>query len=278
MMRAGVVGDPIAHSLSPLIHGAWIAALGLDAAYERFHITEADFAGFVGREAAALKGVNVTIPHKEAALALADTASDLARACGAANVLLFRGGKVEARNTDGEGLLGAFRQQAPAWSPDAGPVVILGAGGAARGAAAALLDAGVPELRIVNRTLGRARQIEADLQDLAKERSVVATAWENIGDAMAGASALVNATSLGLAGGQPLEIDLSSLSPSAVVMDMVYKPLKTPLLAQAEARGLKTVDGLEMLIRQAAPSFEAFYGAAPPEAVDVRSQCLKALG
>lgn len=272
MMRAGVVGDPIAHSLSPLIHGAWIEASGLEASYERLHVPSDDFAGFVARERRVLKGVNVTIPHKEAALALADTASALARACGAANVLLFDGDRVEARNTDGDGLLGAFRAQAPGWSPAAGPVVLLGAGGAAKGAAAALLEAGAPEIRMVNRTVARAEAIRDALGDRIRPDS-----WEGVAEAMSGASALINGTSLGL-GDRVMEIDLSPLPPSAVVMDMVYKPLETALLAQARARGLATVDGLEMLIRQAVPSFEFFYGVSPPEAVDVRALCLKALG
>jgi shikimate dehydrogenase len=162
MMRAGVVGDPIAHSLSPLIHGAWIEALGLDATYDRFHVRAEDFAAFVRRDGSSLTGLNVTIPHKEAALALADTASDLARACGAANVLLVKDGRIEARNTDGEGLLGAFRAQAPDVDITAAPILILGAGGAARGAVAALVQAGARDIRIINRTRAKADAIAAE--------------------------------------------------------------------------------------------------------------------
>ncbi|MFZ5668472.1 MAG: shikimate dehydrogenase [Pseudomonadota bacterium] len=268
---AAVVGHPVAHSLSPAIHGAWIEALGIDAAYVRIDPGPEGFAALVaGGRAAGRAGFNVTIPFKEEALALADEASEAARLAGAANLLLFRAdGTVFADNTDGVGLLGALAAQAPGFDPAAGPAVILGAGGAARGAAAALKQAGAPEIRIHNRTRERAEAIAADIGP-----PVVAVDEPGLADA----NVLINATSLGLGGGPGPDIDLAGAPKSAVVMDMVYKPLRTQFLRRAETLGLRTVDGLEMLIRQAAPSFEAFFGVPPPPDVDVRGLALRLLG
>jgi shikimate dehydrogenase len=271
-LRAAVVGHPITHSLSPLIHGAWIAAAGLDAAYVQIDPGAAGLAMFIEdqRGGAGLRGVNVTIPFKEAALAAADEVSDRARLAGAANLLLFRpGGTVFADNTDGLGLLGALAVQAPGFDPKAGPAVILGAGGAARGAAAALVLAGAPQVRIVNRTRQRAQAIAAEIGS-----PVVAVDDPGLADA----NVIINATSLGLNGGPGPDIDLAAARRSVVIMDMVYRPLRTAFLQRAAGLGLRTVDGLEMLIRQAVPSFEAFFGQAPPAGVDVRALALKAMG
>lgn len=271
---AGVVGSPVTHSLSPRIQGAWIAAAGLDAAYVPFAIPADGFVRFVeGLRGGAVRGLNVTLPFKEDALALAEESDLISRRSGAANVLLFhKDGRIEARNTDGAGMLAAFAEQAPGFEPKAGPVVVLGAGGAARGACAALVAADVGELRIVNRTWVKASNLaEAFPRAYPFELADVARAFD-------GAAAVVNATSAGLNGQQPLELPLEALPPTAVVMDMVYKPLRTALLEAAQARGLATVDGLAMLIHQARPSFKAFYGVAPPSAVDVRRLCLEALG
>jgi shikimate dehydrogenase len=272
---AGVIGRPVRHSLSPLIHNAWLAAAGIDGVYTAFSPREAALAAFVEglRGGGVVSGLNVTVPFKEQALALADGASERARRAGAANVLRFDpDGTVFADNTDGQGLLGAFAVQAPQWRAVDAPVVVLGAGGAARGAAAALLDAGAPEVRLVNRTLERARVLAGALGG-----PVRAFAWADAAAAMAGAGALVNATTLGLSGGQPLVLDTAFLPAAAVVMDMVYRPLRTDLLVQAKQRRHPVVDGLEMLIRQAAPSFEAFFGQPPPAGVDVRALALAAL-
>lgn len=273
-LLAGVVGRPVRHSLSPLIHNAWIAAAGLDAAYVALSPTEAGFPHLIeGLRGGVMRGLNVTLPFKEAALAAADRASESARLAGAANLLVFdEDGTVSADNTDGLGLLGAFAAQAPGFDPAAGPVVILGAGGAARGAAAAFIQAGAPQVRLVNRSRHRAEAIAVSLGE-----RVSIYDWADPTLALAGAAALVNATSLGLAGHDPLEIDLSPLPQTAAVMDMVYRPLVTPLLDQAARRGHAAVDGLEMLIRQAQPSFEAFFGRAPPAATDVRALALAAL-
>lgn len=272
-MRAGVVGDPVAHSLSPLIHRAWIEGLGIDAAYDKIAVKAEDFTAFVashrgGRE---LAGVNVTIPHKESALALADVVHPAAAKAGAANLLLFhKNGAVEARNTDGIGLLEAFRAQAPGFDITAGPVLLLGAGGAARGAVAALVAAGCRDVRILNRTSGRAEVIAAAFGGAAR---AIDTQEQG-----RGAAAVINATSLGLNGGPGPDIDWGRMAPDAVAMDMVYKPLRTHFLEKARSEGLRTVDGLEMLIRQAVPSFKAFYGDDPPANVDVRALALSALG
>lgn len=272
-IRAGVVGYPVAQSLSPLIHGAWIRAQGLDARYDRFEVAPDGFGDFVRLHAATEAGVNVTIPHKEAALALADEVAPAAAAAGAANLLTFRDGRVRADNTDGVGLLQAFRVQAPGFDVVAGPVLVLGAGGAARGAVAALIAAGAKDVRIVNRTLPRAQAI-ADLFP-GKAAAFAEKYWAGDHSPVA---AVINATSLGLNGGEGPPVDWTRVRSDGVVMDMVYKPLRTAFLRHAEASGRRTVDGLEMLIRQAVPSFEAFYGVAPPAEVDVRALALEALG
>jgi len=270
---AGVVGDPVAHSLSPLIHSAWIAAAGLDAVYAPLHVPAERFATLVqGLRGGALRGLNVTLPHKEDALALADESDPLARRSGAANLLLFHtNDRIKTRNTDGLGLLRAFAEQAPGLDLSAAPVVILGAGGAARGAAAALVAAGVADLRLVNRTLARAMSLAEAFPGAS------AFALEDAGLAFEGAGTVVNATAAGLGGDGALDLPLEVLPPTAVVMDMVYKPLRTGLLAAAQVRGLATVDGLAMLIGQAEPSFEAFYGRPPPP-IDVRALCLGVIG
>lgn len=272
---AGVVGHPVTHSLSPLIHNAWIAAAGLDAVYAPFTPPADGFSRFVeGLRGGAIRGLNVTIPFKEEALVCADEVSEAARLAGAANLLVFeRDGTIRADNTDGVGLLGALSAQAEGFDPSAGPAVILGAGGAARGAVAALVLAGAPEIRIVNRTLGRAEAIAEMFDD-----RVQALAEDRVLAAVSDAGLIVNATSLGLGGGAGPVAPLDQAPSQAVVMDMVYKPLRTEFLQRARAVGLRTADGLEMLIRQAAPSFEAFFGAPPPAEVDVRGLALTALG
>jgi shikimate dehydrogenase len=272
---AGVVGRPVRHSMSPILHNAWLEAAGLDGVYVPFSPTEEGFPAFVdGLRGGNLSGLNVTLPFKAGALAVADRASERAQRAGAANVLVFEAdGSVRADNTDGEGLLSAFAVQARGHDLTAAPVVVLGAGGAGRGAVAALLDAGAPEVRIVNRTLARAEQIKTELGG-----PVRVFGWDALARACAGAGTLINATALGLNGADPPLEALDGLPPDAVVMDMVYKPLNTALLERAAARGHAVVDGLEMLIGQAVPSFEAFFGRPPPANVDVRALALAALG
>lgn len=270
---AGVVGHPISHSMSPILHNAWLAAAGIDGVYVPFSTQPGRFRAFAeSLRGGSVAGLNVTLPFKGQALALADEASFRAKSAEAANVLVFRDdGTIFADNTDGLGMLVAFAEQASGFDPKAGPVAILGAGGAARGAAAAFVEAGCPQVRIVNRTLLKAQEIAEPLGAIALPLSQAAEAFE-------GVIAVVNATSAGLSGSAALEVPLEATPSAAAVMDMVYKPLKTPFLVQAEGLGRRTVDGLAMLIGQAVPSFEYFYGKPPPPGVDVRSLAIKALG
>jgi shikimate dehydrogenase len=266
---AGVVGSPVSHSLSPLIHNAWIAALGIDAVYVPFSPPADGFSAFAqGLRGGAVRGLNVTLPFKEQALQLSDRPSDRAKAAGAANVLVFEvDGSVRADNTDGLGLLAAFHTRIAGFDPAAGPIVILGAGGAAKGAVASLAEAGAPELRIVNRTLAKAEALAA----MAPPGR--AFALDDAASALAGAAVVINATSVGLAADAALDLPWGALPDQAVAMDMVYGR-KTAFLAAAEARGFRTVDGLDMLIGQAIPSFEMFFGQTPPASVDVRALAL----
>jgi shikimate dehydrogenase len=271
---AGIAGAPVAHSLSPLIHNAWIEAAGLDAIYVPFAPPGDGFARFAdGLRGGAVCGINVTVPFKEAAAEVCDTLSDRARAAGAANLLIFqRNGVIMGDNTDGEGMLGALGALAGGFDPKAGPVVILGAGGASRGAAAAFAQQGAPAIRIVNRTLAKAEMIVGALTG-----NIEAYPLDRCEEALRGAAVVINATTAGLEGNEPFDVPLAAARPDVVVMDMVYKPLVTPLLAKAQGMGLRTVDGLEMLIRQAGPSFEAFFGQPPPPGVDVRALSLASL-
>lgn len=258
---AGVAGQPIGHSLSPLIHNAWIIAAGLDAEYGAYG--PADAAGFAALvadwRAGRLRGLNVTAPFKEQALALADEASLAARTCGSANLLLFADGQVRADSTDGGGLMAALAEQAPMLDVSGKTVIVLGAGGAARASVAALKASGA-NVGVLNRTRVRAQTLADDLGASVVE----ATALKE-------AALVVNALSV------PPDIDVSRLRDEAVLMDMTYRPLLTPFLTQGRSRGLTTVDGLAMLIGQARPSFRAIFGIEPPT-IDVRAAALAALG
>ena len=258
---AGVVGQPVRHSLSPLLHSAWITAAGIDADYRGFDPgDEAGFAKLIARgRDGALVGLNVTAPFKTLALAAADEASAVARRCGSANLLVFAAGRVLADSTDGAGLVAALEAQAPDLTLAGEPVVILGAGGAARAAALALQTAGA-DVAILNRTAARAEALAADLE--------VRVAGP---DAISTAALVVNALSV------PPQIDVAALRRDAVLMDMTYRPLHTPFLVAGRARGLGTVDGLAMLIGQARPSFRALFGVETPT-LDVRALALRALG
>lgn len=270
---AGVAGHPVTHSLSPILHNAWLAAAGLDGVYVAFPIEARGFERFVeGLRGGAVRGLNVTIPFKEAALKLADQVSENARRAGAANVLVFEpDGRIIADNTDGAGLLRAFEVQATGWDARAGPVAVLGAGGAARGAVAALLSAGAPKVWVINRTLARAEAI----RDALGSR-VTPLPLAHAAGAFGNVTAVINATSAGLNGGEGLDLPLDLTPPGTVIMDMVYKPLETQFLAQGRGLGRTVVDGLEMLIGQAEPAFEAFFGDRPPQ-IDVRALALAAL-
>jgi shikimate dehydrogenase len=273
-MVAGVVGRPIRHSLSPLIHNAWIAAAGLDAVYAPFEVADDGFERFIDSlRDGGVRGLNVTLPYKARAFACADVSDTAARDAGAANLLVYRPDDVlEARNTDGLGLLEALARQAPQLNLAGARVLLLGAGGGARGAASALLGGGVGALTIVNRTPARAEALAAGLGGRAAARP-----WRELASELESVDLVVNATSAEL-GDEVLSLPWQAAPAAAVAMDMVYKPLRTPFLEAAAARGLATVDGLVMLIGQARPTFAALFGQAPPEAVDVRALALKALG
>jgi shikimate dehydrogenase len=262
-LMAGLLGWPVSHSRSPRLHGFWLARHGIDGAYVPLPVRPERFAEAV-RSLADLgfRGANVTIPHKEAAFAACDEVDAVARRAGSVNTLVFREGRILGTSTDGFGFLESIREAAPGWDAKAGPAVILGAGGAVRAVAAALLDAGCPRLTLVNRTPARAEAIARDLGGPVE----VATA-----PPLREAALLVNGTSLGMAGEPPLELDQSPLPAVAVVADMVYVPLETPLLAAARARGLRAVDGLGMLLHQARPGFREWFGVAPQVDAEVRA-------
>jgi shikimate dehydrogenase len=253
---ACVIGWPVEHSRSPLIHGYWIEQLGLDAAYRREAVPPERFADFVAHLAEhGYVGANVTVPHKEAALELSKPDA-LAQAVGAANTLWLADGVLRATNTDVEGFVASLDAGVPGWAAQAEDVVVLGAGGAARAVVFGLIERGVRRIHVVNRSPERATALRRRFGE-----RVAPSGWGHRSDLLADAGLLVNTTTLGMAGQPPLEIDLTRLPPAAMVADIVYAPLVTPLLAAARARGLRTVDGLGMLLHQAAGAFARFFGA-----------------
>jgi shikimate dehydrogenase len=256
---AGVFGWPVSHSRSPRLHGYWLRKYGIDGAYLPFATPPEEIFGAIrALPKLGFRGGNVTLPHKEAAFDAVDDITPRARRIGAVNTLVVQDdGAILGDNTDGFGFLEHLRASAPQWQADAGSAVVLGAGGAARGIAVTLLDAGVSRVIIANRSRSRAEELAKELGNL----DVVA--WEDRAAALDGAALLVNTTQLGMAGQLPLEIDLSALPKEAVVDDIVYVPLETDLLRQARARGNAVVDGIGMLLHQARPGFEAWFGRAP---------------
>jgi shikimate dehydrogenase len=271
MSIAGVIGSPARHSLSPTIHNAWLRAAGMKGGYRLYDIPETDFETTVADlKAEGLSGLNVTIPFKERALALSTRQTAEARQAGAANVLTFRDGDIWADNTDGIGVIEALSSAIGGFG-EPRTLVILGAGGAAAGAIMALRHVGA-RIRLVNRTRAKAETLAERFGE-----QVAAYEWADLPQVLPGADAVINATSLGLEGRDPLIIDFDGLPKTAPVMDMVYKPLDTAFLQAARAAGHPTVDGLDMLIGQARPSFEHFYGVRPPDDLDVRALCLTEL-
>lgn len=271
MRNACVIGDPVAHSRSPLIHSWWLEEYGIDGSYGKERVTAEALPGFVSALGDPFVGCNVTLPHKEQALALADEADEAARAIGAANTLWRADGTIHATNTDGHGFLAHLDQAAPGWRRDL-PVTVIGAGGAARAIVFALLGAGVPQVRIANRSLSRAKALAT-----AFGTRVRPIPWERRGKALEGVGLLVNATTLGMQGAPTLELKLDALPASAVVYDIVYAPLMTDLLARAEARHNPVVDGLGMLLHQAAPAFERFFGIMPEVTPALRARLVQSL-
>ncbi|MTH97429.1 shikimate dehydrogenase [Roseibium sp. RKSG952] len=268
---AGVIGHPIAHSRSPKLHGHWLRTYGLQGHYIPMDVASADLetvlrtlpkAGFVG--------ANVTVPHKEAALRLADHVSDRASVIGAANTLVFRDdGSIHADNTDGYGFMENLRSGAPDWNPKDGPAVVLGAGGAARAVLCALADAGVPEILLTNRTRTRADHLKEEFG-----QRITVVDWVQAGNVIENAELVVNTTSLGMQGQPELRVPMDGLQPGTVVTDLVYAPLKTRLLQTAEEAGCTTVDGLGMLLYQAVPGFERWFGTRPEVDAATRAAAL----
>ncbi len=257
---AGVIGSPIAHSRSPALHGYWLKRYGIKGFYIPMDVAQADLRevlrtlprmGFVG--------LNITIPHKETVLQIADVVTDRAALIGAANTLLFRkDGRIQADNTDGAGFIANLRQNAPHWDPKAGPAVVLGAGGAARAVIAALIEVGVPEIRLANRTRARAEALRSDFG-----AKVMVQDWVQAAHMLLGAATVVNTTALGMTGKPDFPVSLDGLNAAALVTDLVYTPLKTQFLIEAEEKGCTVVDGLGMLLNQAAPGFERWFGQRP---------------
>ena len=262
--NAFVTGYPIRHSRSPLIHGYWLKSLGLAGTYKAHAVSPEDFASFMQDLRSGQSGFiggNVTIPHKESAYRLADKPDQKAQELGAANTLWLDDGKIHATNTDGEGFLANLDDRHSGWDmPFAGSrkAVVLGAGGAARAVIQAIRDRGFDEIHVVNRTVARAQEMRDRFGAKVHPHPMAALA-----DVMSGASLFVNTTSLGMDGDPVPEIDFTPLSDQAVVPDIVYVPLLTPLLAQAQTHGRTIVDGLGMLLHQAAPGFEKWFGTRP---------------
>jgi shikimate dehydrogenase len=258
---AGIMGWPVAHSRSPLLHGFWLREKSVDGAYVPLPVRPENIAKALrALPALGFRGCNLTIPHKQTALAAVDRVEPLARRIGAVNtVVVAPDGSLDASNTDVFGFRENLREAVPQWDPAAGPAIILGAGGSARAAIAALTDAGIAEIRIVNRTLPRAEMVARDLSTPATRITV--HAWDEASVVQRDAGLLVNTTSLGMVGEPPLIIDLARLPLSAPVVDIVYVPLETSLLTAARKLGHAVVDGLGMLLHQGRPGFEAWFGA-----------------
>jgi shikimate dehydrogenase len=272
---AGIMGWPVGHSRSPLLHCHWLAHHRIDGAYVPLPVTPENL-GQALRSLPALgfAGVNLTLPHKESALGHLDRIDDMGRRIGAVNtVVVAPDGSILGSNTDGFGFLANLQAGAPEWRAPTGPAVVIGAGGAARAVCAALVDAGAPEIRIVNRTGARAVALARDMGP-----GCTVADWSARAAVLAGASLLVNATSLGMTGEDALDLVLDRLPLSAVVNDIVYIPLETPLLAAARARGHTVVDGLGMLLHQGRPGFRAWFGAEPAVTDALRREMLADLG
>ncbi len=273
--RAGVMGWPVEHSLSPRVHGYWLRHYGIAGKYVRIPVTPEDLTSKLRTlDADGFKGVNITVPHKQAALANVDEVHPFAKRIGALNTVVLRDdGTLYGFNTDGFGFLENLRQSVIDFDPTHGPAVVFGAGGAARAIVATLLEAGAPEVRILNRTLEHAERLVADLTQ-AGEGALVIAPWKNRDDSLDGAALLVNTTILGMTGQYPLEVKLDALPVQAVVNDIVYAPLETDLLRRARARTNPAVDGLGMLLHQARPGFEAWFGRMPEVTPELRRYVL----
>jgi shikimate dehydrogenase len=266
-IRACVIGWPIAHSRSPMIHGYWLRKYGIAGSYTREPVRPEEVVAFLrGLSERGLAGCNVTIPHKEAAFAVAAERSAAARAVGAANTLWLEGGRLAADNTDSLGFLNHLRASVAGFDARGCAVAVLGAGGSSRAIVHAVLEAGAAEVRVFNRTRERADAVARHFGDRVKPHD-----WGDRVDRSREVRLLVNATSLGMKGAPALDMALAHLGDDCVVYDLVYVPLETQLLAAARARGLAAVDGLGMLLHQATPGFQKWFGVAPEVTDELRA-------
>lgn len=273
-IQAGVIGWPVEHSLSPRLHGYWLKKHGIDGTYVPMAVAPEAFENYMAKlHHEGITGVNITVPHKEAALKAVTILDENARRIGSVNTITVQEtGELHGGNTDGFGFMENLKDGAPEWTAGLGPVTVLGAGGAARAIVAALIDAGVPELRLVNRTKERARKLAGDIGG-----SITVIDWDMRAQALEDAALLVNTTTLGMTGADALNVDLGSLPPGAVVNDIVYAPLITPLLKQAKERGHTIVDGLGMLLHQARPGFHRWFGVDPKVTDGLRVHVLEGI-
>jgi shikimate dehydrogenase len=257
---AGLLGWPVAHSRSPVIHNHWLAQYGIPGRYVLFAVPPEKLEAAVrGISVLGLRGCNVTTPHKQAIFPLLDRVDDLASRIGAVNtVVVEKDGTLTGFNNDGNGFIQSLRDADPNWRPDSGPILVLGAGGASRAVVASLAAQGATEIRVTNRTLEKAREIADAVGPVVK-----VVPWDRREDALDGVALLANATSLGSAGKPPLDISLERLRKDALVGDLIYVPPETPLLAAARMRGNITVNGLGLLLNQARPAFNAWFGVMP---------------
>ena len=264
---AGLLGWPVAHSRSPVIHNHWLAHHRIAGRYVLFPVPPEKLEAAVrGIAALGLRGCNVTTPHKQAIFPLLDRVDDLARKIGAVNtVVVDKDGALTGFNNDGNGFIQSLRDADPKWRPDSGPIVVLGAGGAARAVVASLAVQGAKEIRLTNRTLDKAQEIADAVGPIVK-----VLPWDQRADALDGAALLANATTLGMAGKPALDIALDRLPRHALVGDLIYIPPETPLLAAARARGNVTVNGLGLLLNQARPAFNAWFGVMPEITPELR--------
>lgn len=269
--KAGVIGNPISHSLSPKLHAHWRETLQILGGYTAFQVGEAGLEHALRQFADdGFAGLNVTLPHKVNVLSFATRVTDRARSIGAANTLTFLpDGGFEADNTDGYGFMANLYQRAPNWDPTSGPAAVFGAGGAARAILYSLIAAGVPEIYLANRTIAKAEALRDEFG-----ATVTAVNWEAAASVLPKAQTVINTTSLGMKGADAFSISLDALNPTAVVTDIVYTPLETPFLLEAKKQGCQTVDGLGMLLHQGVPGFERWFGKRPEVTQETRDAVL----
>jgi len=274
---AGLMGWPVHHSRSPRLHGYWLDQYGIDGAYVPLAVAPDRLEQALrALPDLGFKGTNLTIPHKEAALSIVDDVTETAKRIGAVNtVVVGPDGRLSGDNTDGFGFMANLLADQRAWQPEAGAAVILGAGGAARAVAVALIEAGVRQLRLLNRTEERAERLATPLRSMTDGMEVRVLAWRDRHEALTGANLLVNTTSLGMEGQPPLTLNLDALPTATLVTDIVYAPLETELLASARKRGNSVVDGLGMLLHQGRPGFHAWFGVEPMVTEELRRVVLQ---